>query len=516
MMDGGFMPHGECFLWQPSVLALHVISDALIALAYFSIPVVLLLLVRKRDDLPFRAAFLMFSLFIVSCGLTHVMAIVVIWHPLYWLEGWLKALTAAASIATGILLLPMLPRALRLRSPAELERLNERLQHSVDESARLLRRYEREHYIATTLQSASLGIIPERIGPFGFSAVYHPGVGDMEIGGDWYDAFALPDGRVVVSIGDVLGKGLHASIVMAKMRQAIRVAAQVQVAPRAILDAADRALRLEYADQIVTAFVGIMDPTECYLTYATAGHPPPLLREPDGTIREVVSFGLPLGLRNREPGADVTMHLDPGSLLVLYTDGLTESTHDYREGDRRLRAALERPALARARDPAATIYDGVLFDGIRDDVAILVVRVGQPDDVAERWSFPVVELERARAVRETISRRLAERGARADALFTADIVLSELLGNVLRHAPGTVDVRLDWNGSAPILHVLDEGPGFVFVPRLPTNMFSESGRGLFIITQIAPELTIVHRPGGGGPARAVLPLVPDALAAGAR
>ena len=114
------MPHGECFLWQPSVLALHVISDALIALAYFSIPVVLLLLVRKRDDLPFRAAFLMFSLFIVSCGLTHVMAIVVIWHPLYWLEGWLKALTAAASIATGILLLPMLPRALRLRSPAEL------------------------------------------------------------------------------------------------------------------------------------------------------------------------------------------------------------------------------------------------------------------------------------------------------------------------------------------------------------------------------------------------------------
>ena len=510
------MPHGECFLWQPSVLALHVISDALIALAYFSIPLVLLFLVRKRGDLPFRAAFLMFSLFIVSCGLTHVMSIVVIWHPLYWLEGWIKALTAAASIGTALLLLPMLPRALRLRSPIELERLNERLQHSVDESERLLRRYEREHYIATTLQSASLGTIPERIGPFGFSAVYNPGVGDMEIGGDWYDAFALPDGRVVISIGDVLGKGLTASIVMAKMRQAIRVAAQVQVAPHGILEAADRALRLEYADLIVTAFVGIMDPTESYLTYASAGHPPPLLREPDGTIREVLAFGLPLGLRQREPSADVTMFLAPGSLLLLYTDGLTESTHDYVEGDRRLYAALARPALALAHDPAAAIYKSVLFDGIRDDVAILAVRVGEPDAKTERWSFPVVEVERAREVRETIARRFTERGARADALFAADIVLSELLGNVLRHAPGTVDVRLDWNDGPPILHVLDNGPGFVFVPRLPSNVLSESGRGLFIITQIAPEITIVRRPGGGSHARVLLPLVAEAFAAAAR
>jgi anti-sigma regulatory factor (Ser/Thr protein kinase) len=126
--------------------------------------------------------------------------------------------------------------------------------------------------------------------------------------------------------------------------------------------------------------------------------------------------------------------------------------------------------------------------------------------------FPVADASRAREARETIASRLRERGAGPEALFTADIVLSELLGNVLRHAPGLVDVRLDWTGGVPVLHVLDDGPGFVFVPRLPTNMLAESGRGLFIITQLAPELTIVRRAGGGSHARAVLPLVRAAVA----
>jgi serine phosphatase RsbU (regulator of sigma subunit)/anti-sigma regulatory factor (Ser/Thr protein kinase) len=470
--------------------------------------------VRARKDLPFSSAFWMFSLFIVSCGLTHVMAIVVIWDPLYWLEGGVKSVTAIASVATAIMLVPILPRALSLRSPAELERINERLQSSIDQSAALLHRYEREHYIATTLQSASLGDIPPTLGPLELSAMYQPGVGDLEIGGDWFDAFRLPDGRTIVSIGDVAGKGLAASVIMAKMRQAIRVAAQVQVTPGAILDAADKSLTLEYPDALVTAFVGIVDDTEETIVYANAGHPAPLLREPDGRIRDLVAPGLPLGLRSRNGGdacsADASVSLLPGSLLVLFTDGLTESTHDYAEGERRLFDALCDETIAGARDAARAIHDRVLHDGVRDDVAILALRfVGAPGAV-ERWSFDIADAGAAHVTRSAIVARLRERGAAPGDTFTAELIYGELIGNVVRYAGGAVDVRLDWHSGAPVLHVLDRGPGFAYVPGLPADIFAESGRGLYIVQHATREFTITPRPDGGSHARALLPLARDA------
>lgn len=507
MIDGSFMPHGMCFLWRPDVLTLHIISDALIALAYFSIPLMLVRLLQQRPDLPFQAAFVMFSVFIVSCGLTHIMAIVVIWFPLYWIDGGIKAITALASVTTACMLVPILPRALALRTPAELEKLNERLQATVAESDVLLHRYEREHYIATTLQSASLGEIPARIGPLEISAMYQPGVGDLEIGGDWYDAFALPDGRVIVSIGDVAGSGLNASVIMAKTRQAIRVAAQVQVVPGAILDAADKALRLEYPDIVVTAFVGIIDDTEAFLTYASAGHPAPLLRSPDGTVVAIEGTGLPLGLRIREEALDTrTISLEPGSLLVLYTDGLTESTHDYAAGEARLYDALRREAPALAPNPAREIHDSVLFDGAHDDVAILTIRVGTVVDGGARWLFDSSDAAAAHTTRDALLAILRQHGATADELFSSEIIFSELIGNVARHAPGTIDVRIDWHTGKPVLHVLDTGAGFLFVPGLPADILAESGRGLFIVSQLTPDCIIIPRPHGGSHARAMLPL----------
>lgn len=505
-MLGGFMPHGMCFLWRPDVLMLHILSDALIALAYFSIPALLLLFVRKRPDLPFTPVFWMFSLFIVSCGLTHVFDIVVIWQPVYWLQGAVKALTATASIATAITLVPLMPRALGLRSPAELERLNARLQQSLEATEHALLRYEREHYIATTLQDASLGTVPARVGSLEVSAVYHPGVGDLEIGGDWYDLFALPDGRVIASIGDVTGKGLGASVIMAKVRQAIRVAAQVQVEPGPILDAADRALRLEYPEAIVTAFVAIIDDTEGLAVYANAGHPPPLLRVPDGTIHPLVAPGLPLGLRMREATPSASVSLVPGALLLLYTDGLTEATHDYAEGERRLQRAIEDPRVAAAADPAGAIHDAVLVEGVRDDVAILAIRVGASPGRVHRWTFDVADERAARTVRDAMVHRLRERSGSDDDFFAVEMIYGELIGNAARHSPGDVDVRLDERESGPVLHVLDRGPGFQHVSRLPADTFAESGRGLYIIEQLAPEFTIVRRPGGGSHARVVLPL----------
>ncbi len=128
--NDGFMPHGMCFLWNPDVLALHVISDLLIATAYYSIPVILLWFIRKRSDLPFMRIFVMFSMFIVACGTTHLLDVWTIWHPAYWLSGGAKALTAIVSAATAVLLVRVVPAALALKSPEQLAAINEQLAKS--------------------------------------------------------------------------------------------------------------------------------------------------------------------------------------------------------------------------------------------------------------------------------------------------------------------------------------------------------------------------------------------------
>jgi len=131
----GFMPHGCCYSWNPSVIWLHVISDGLIALSYYSIPLTLVYFVRKRNDLKFDWMFICFAVFIVACGTTHLMEILNIWHPTYWLSGIIKAITALASVATAILLIRLVPKALALPSPEQLRKSNEALQQEMRERA---------------------------------------------------------------------------------------------------------------------------------------------------------------------------------------------------------------------------------------------------------------------------------------------------------------------------------------------------------------------------------------------
>ncbi len=128
-----FMPHGHCFLWEPSILWTHVISDALIALAYYSIPFVLVYFARKRPDMPFRHILVLFGAFILLCGTTHVISIWVLWHPDYGVEGIVKALTAATSLFTGFVMWRILPQLLTLPSPRQLQHVNQQLQSTYRE-----------------------------------------------------------------------------------------------------------------------------------------------------------------------------------------------------------------------------------------------------------------------------------------------------------------------------------------------------------------------------------------------
>ena len=122
-----FMPHGHCFLWLPHILWLHVISDALIGIAYYSIPASLLYFVGRRTNLAFRSLFYLTGAFILLCGTTHFISIWVIWHPDYAFEGIVKTLTAGVSILTAVMAWQVIPKALQLKSPADLERVNAQL-----------------------------------------------------------------------------------------------------------------------------------------------------------------------------------------------------------------------------------------------------------------------------------------------------------------------------------------------------------------------------------------------------
>ena len=134
--SSGFMPHGMCYLWRSDILALHVLADSLITLAYFSIPFTLLYFVRRRQDLQFNWVFVCFAIFIIACGTTHLMEIVTIWRPMYWLSGIIKAITALASLPTAVMLVRLVPEALRWPSPAALQRANSSLELEIAERKR--------------------------------------------------------------------------------------------------------------------------------------------------------------------------------------------------------------------------------------------------------------------------------------------------------------------------------------------------------------------------------------------
>lgn len=144
VVNSDFFPHGYCMRWQPGLIGLHVVSDALIAIAYFCIPLALFYFVRRRKDVPFHWMFICFAAFILSCGATHLMGIVTLWQPVYRLDGIIKALTAVASIVTAIYLFRLLPTLLQIPSRQDLALSEERTAESNRLNLRLEEQLARE------------------------------------------------------------------------------------------------------------------------------------------------------------------------------------------------------------------------------------------------------------------------------------------------------------------------------------------------------------------------------------
>jgi GAF domain-containing protein/anti-sigma regulatory factor (Ser/Thr protein kinase) len=363
--------------------------------------------------------------------------------------------------------------------------------------------FERERRISETFQDAALPRTLPSLPGIALTAVYRAAEKDAEIGGDWYDAVVLPDGRLMLSIGDVAGKGLRAAVLMASVRNSIRTAAVQFPIASEILATVALALSIEPTDSFVTAWVGVLDPQTRHLTYAFAGHPSPLVREPDGTVHALPGFAQPpLGVTDDVERHSHEITLPVGATLVLFTDGLIESARDVAEGERRLLDAVQRDAFRRSANPARFVVDSVLFDGAHDDVAVMTVALGR----RSHWVFHSHDAMRAEGARFQFVERLRELATPESDLASAELIFGELIGNVVRHGPGSIDVDLEWEGERAVLHVMDRGPHFTPDTALPEDPWSEDGRGLFLIAALGENLSYAPLPVRGNHVSVVLPV----------
>lgn len=345
-------------------------------------------------------------------------------------------------------------------------------------SGRALR--QREHRVADRLQRA---LLPEKLPAIEgteFFAAYRPASEEAEVGGDWFDAFAMPNGRIAVSIGDVAGHGLEAAVIMGEVRQAIRTAAVAAESASAVLDYVNRIFLLRQSLGIVTAIFGIYDPATGELRYACAGHPPPVLALANGPVRALPAGSLPLGCRDELESREWTFTVPADGHAVFYTDGLVENDRDLVGGERRLHETI-RALLCDAgasdeerADPAFALQDRI-FKSVsnRDDAAVLVLSRTAPVPFYIFSAVPVV----ATLSRAIVAKKLNELDIEPERRFGVLVALGEAIANAIEHAyrdeePGLVRLELTDEGKHFVLCVEDFGRWRPFVRR------EERGRGI--------------------------------------
>ncbi len=212
-------------------------------------------------------------------------------------------------------------------------------------------------------------------------AYYEPAESVMQIGGDWYDAFKLADGRLALSIGDVAGHGLDAAALMGSLRNALRTALYTEPNLMRALEVADYLIMQEFSDERhATAMIALLDCDALTLTCAAAGHPGPLIwDEHAGKVTDPFkNRGLPIGLRRvlgSIPDEEVTVSLYPGSFIAFFTDGLLEWKRDYLVGEEHLAQAIAREDIRSAAHPAHELRRAVVRGTHEDDIAVLTLRV---------------------------------------------------------------------------------------------------------------------------------------------
>ncbi|WP_237530508.1 SpoIIE family protein phosphatase [Streptomyces sp. SID3212] len=351
------------------------------------------------------------------------------------------------------------------------------------------RRYTRERETALALQRSLLPQEMPSLMAVETHSRYLPADSAAGVGGDWFDVIPLSGARVALIVGDVAGHGIQASATMGRLRTAVRTLADIELTPDELLTRLDGIVlhrtagaRNEIADTDLSAtcLYAVYDPVTCECTVARAGHAPPVVRHPDGTVGLLdAPAGPPLGVGGL-PFESATAHVPAGSLVVLYTDGLIESyDHDIDEGLDLLRAALRgtNPSMS---DAADQILRSLLPNPPRDDVALLIARTrALGADRVAGWQLPSAPAAVAQA-RKYATDQLTGWGMGEDVEFATELIVSELVTNAVRYATGPISLRLI-NGDSLICEVSD---GSNTSPHLRlAAALDEGGRGLFLIAR---------------------------------
>ncbi len=382
----------------------------------------------------------------------------------------------------------------------------------------MTRRMRREHDRSSALQRA---LLPEYLPAFPglrLDAAYTPAVGGAEVGGDWYDVFHISERRVGISIGDVAGHGIKAAALMGNARQAIRTVAYIDDDPANVLSHVNQVLCRSDAAVLVTAFFATLDLLDGTLRYCLAGHPPPMLVRTGGSVEDLPGEGFVLGVDPQSTFKTLTIKLDIGSALVLYTDGVVEAGKDYFDGVEQLQRAIEEEYRDASRNIAEAIQARVFAaQSPRDDSALLFIGVTALGESALRtglasWALDARIEKSARRVKRALLWHLGEIAGNLADLSQSEIIISELLGNVARHTPGPAEVTLEWKEGRAILRVYDRGPRFA--PSAPTadaiDVLSESGRGIFLLRAMSREFSVEWL-GSGNCVSVVLPIFAHAF-----
>ncbi len=364
------------------------------------------------------------------------------------------------------------------------------------------KQFTREQHVAETLQRAFLNEELPNTETLQFNAVYQGAQVDTALGGDWYDAFAV-GGKIVMTIGDVTGKGVDAARLMVQLRQWVRMAAVVSTDPAAMMTLLNRALILEGRDELATAFIAVVDREGHEIAYCSAGHPAPIVKHADGRAAPLQAPScVPLGVTSESVYVGYRESLHDATLVMLYTDGLTEVDRDPIAGEAAIEALLAGDEVLFAANPARYISRLLAGKRARDDMAVLTVRLGRTHG---RWAFDVDDPAAAYAIKRDFIAAIAEEcGAGAD-LNACEMIFSELIGNALRYAPGRLSLGLSLDARGTWLHVMDDGPGFSGPPSLPADVWSETGRGLFLVRALSKELVIQKLPAYGTYVKVLLP-----------